>query len=220
MSLSTYTELKAAVARWLRRDDLTADIPDFILMAEAQINRRLRVDPMVQVATAQIAAEYGTVPGDMISPIAYELTNAGGQPIYELQPVSQNRMVEIAGCNLTAQQPRQYAIVGEQFRYTPVPDQAYTALFTYWKRLDALSDTNASNWLLARYPDAYLYGTLLQTAPFLKDDDRLGTWGALFKAVLDDIEDADRSVNATELVNPTAFLTRRRRYGYNIYRGY
>ena len=32
MSLTTYTELKASIADWLLRDDLTAVIPDFIAL--------------------------------------------------------------------------------------------------------------------------------------------------------------------------------------------
>jgi hypothetical protein len=39
MSISTYGELKAAVADWLNRTDLTARIPDFIQLAESDIFR-------------------------------------------------------------------------------------------------------------------------------------------------------------------------------------
>jgi len=35
MALTTYTELKASIADWLNRSDLTAAIPDFISLAEA-----------------------------------------------------------------------------------------------------------------------------------------------------------------------------------------
>lgn len=43
MALDTYTGLKAAIASWLMRDDLTDAIPDFIMLAEARISRTLRV---------------------------------------------------------------------------------------------------------------------------------------------------------------------------------
>ena len=42
MALSNYTGLKASIADFLNRDDLTAVIPDFITLAEAQINRDIR----------------------------------------------------------------------------------------------------------------------------------------------------------------------------------
>src|ERR1044072_317852 len=51
MPLDTYANLCATVARWLERSDLSADIPDFIALAEAKINDRLRVFQMESTAT-------------------------------------------------------------------------------------------------------------------------------------------------------------------------
>ena len=42
MALTTYTGLKASIADFLNRDDLTSVIPDFVALAEAQINRDIR----------------------------------------------------------------------------------------------------------------------------------------------------------------------------------
>jgi len=56
----TYAGLKASVADWLNRADLAAVVPDFIALAEGQMNRRLRVRRMVAAATAQVSAEYET----------------------------------------------------------------------------------------------------------------------------------------------------------------
>ena len=39
MALSTYDELKASIADFLNRDDLTSVIPDFIKLAETGMNR-------------------------------------------------------------------------------------------------------------------------------------------------------------------------------------
>ena len=43
MAIGTYAELKTAVANWLDRDDLTDRIPEFIALAEAKMNRNLRI---------------------------------------------------------------------------------------------------------------------------------------------------------------------------------
>jgi len=40
--MQTYGELKTAVADWLDREDLVAQIPDFIRLTEAEIYRDLR----------------------------------------------------------------------------------------------------------------------------------------------------------------------------------
>ena len=48
MALSTYTEVKAAVANWLNRSDLTTEIgDDFIKLVEAEYNSKLRIKAML-----------------------------------------------------------------------------------------------------------------------------------------------------------------------------
>lgn len=39
MTITTYTELKAAIADWLLRDDLTAVIPSFIALVGCKVMR-------------------------------------------------------------------------------------------------------------------------------------------------------------------------------------
>jgi len=70
MALSTYTELKASVADWLNRTDLTTIIPDFIALAEAQIERTLRTRQMIVRTTASIDTEYSAVPADFLESTA------------------------------------------------------------------------------------------------------------------------------------------------------
>lgn len=41
MALSTYAELKASVASWMERADMTAVITDCVTLAEARLNREL-----------------------------------------------------------------------------------------------------------------------------------------------------------------------------------
>ena len=49
MAISTYATLQTAVANWLDRSDLTDRIPEFIDLAEARINRALRIRLMENV---------------------------------------------------------------------------------------------------------------------------------------------------------------------------
>lgn len=63
MALDTYTDLLAAAANWSSRADLTSRIPEFIELAEAKINRRLREKDMVtKNAAFSITGEYVAVP--------------------------------------------------------------------------------------------------------------------------------------------------------------
>ena len=64
MALSTYTELKTAIANWLNRSDLTDEISDdFIKLVEADYNSKLRVRKMIESKTDySINAETVAVP--------------------------------------------------------------------------------------------------------------------------------------------------------------
>ena len=63
MALTTYTELKTSLANWLNRSDLTTEIADdFIKLAEADFNSKLRVRSMVAQTTITINAETEALP--------------------------------------------------------------------------------------------------------------------------------------------------------------
>ena len=63
MAISTYTELKASIANWLNRTDLTDEIADdFIKLTESDFNAKLRIRQMEQIDTITIDEETETVP--------------------------------------------------------------------------------------------------------------------------------------------------------------
>ena len=58
MAITTYAELKSSIANWLNRDDLTAVIPDFIALAEAQIARDIRHWRQEKRVTTSVNEQY------------------------------------------------------------------------------------------------------------------------------------------------------------------
>jgi len=60
-------------------------------------------------------------------------------------------------------------------------------MMIYRASIPALSDSNTSNWLLEEAPDAYLYGTLMQTAPWLREDERVAMWGSLYTQAIQSV---------------------------------
>jgi len=213
MALATYDDLKAEIAAWLRRLDLTAEIPSFIALAEAQMNRRLRVRPMTARLTQSWSDEYVDLPTDFLSERLVKLTSSAGTTV--LRYLTAEEMDAKLRAPASGK-PRFYALYGSELRLHPVPDQAYAAELVYLQALPALSDSNPSNWLLTGHPDAYLYGALTQSAPYLRADERLQTWTALFGAVLTDIETADRTGAAARLISDAPTGGRER---FNIIRG-
>ena len=191
MALTTYTELKSSLADWLNRTDLTSAIADFISLAEAQMERQLRTRQMIVRATASFAAaaEYGTVPDDFLETKSIKLDT---NPVTSLSFQTIEGMDQLSNTTyLSSGKPLYFTVVGNQFRLLPIPDGAYTADLVYYAKLTKLSSTVATNWLLTQAPDVYLYGALLQAAPYLQDDARISVWSSLYLAGLDQLQVAD-----------------------------
>jgi hypothetical protein len=191
MALTTYTELKSSLADWLNRTDLTSVIADFISLAEAQMERQLRTRQMIVRANATFAAaaEYGTVPDDFMEVKSIKLDT---NPVTSLTFQTIEAMDQLSNTTyLSSGKPLYFTVVGNQFRLLPIPDGAYTADLVYYAKLTKLSSTVATNWLLTQAPDVYLYGALLQAAPYLQDDARISVWSSLYLAGLDQLQVAD-----------------------------
>jgi hypothetical protein len=189
MALTSYNELKTSVADWLNRTDLTAVVPDFIALAEAQIERTLRTRQMIIRAIASIDTEYSAVPADFLETKSIKLNTNPVTPLafesIDAMDIMKGTMYQAAG------KPQYFSIVGGQIRVLPVPDAPYSAELTYYSKLTKLSSTVATNWLLAQAPDVYLYGALMQAAPYLKDDARIPVWASIYTKGLEELQVAD-----------------------------
>jgi hypothetical protein len=186
MSISTYAELKAAVASWLNRESITANVADFIRLAEAQMNREIKHWRGEVRDDLTISARYTDLPADFRTPIRLSVPTANGPR--ELEPVSQSEIVDLRyGSNDTAGVPQYYALSGGKIEVFPTPDETYTAQFIYRANLPALSDSNTTNWLLTEAPDAYLYGTLMQSAPWLREDERVAMWSSMYAQAMQSV---------------------------------
>lgn len=178
MAITNYGELKSAVADFLNRSDLTSVIPTFIDFAEAEFNRNLRVRQMVTRAEAVIDTRFSAVPADFIE--AKDLVIVTGNPVTPLQFVTQQEMAQLRNTTITAAgKPKYFSVVGGQFEVAPTPDAEYSLEMSYFGQIDALTDDTDTNWLLREYPDIYLYTSLMHSAPYLKDDERITVWAQL-----------------------------------------
>ena len=188
MPITTYTELKTNIADFLNRDDLTSVSSTFVSLAEADLNRQIRHWRQEKRSTAEIDTQYSAIPADMLEVIRFYITSGDTRP---LELISQAEMLDRKFRNLnTSGQPAYYAVTAGELEVYPVPDGTYTSEFYYFGKTDALSDSNTSNWILEHYPDAYLYGSLIHSAPYLKDDARIQVWAALYQSAIDSINQA------------------------------
>lgn len=185
MALNSYSALRASIADWLNRDDLTSVIPDFISLAEAQIERRVPTQRMVVRTNLTISSQFTNLPSDFLSAKSLVLTSTS--PVRPLEFVTEDEMDAKRVVFQAVGKPAYFTIVGTTVEVVPTPDTSYTAELTYFQTFAKLSDSNTTNWLLERHPDVYLYGSLLQAAPYLRDDERVGMWTALYGQAIEDM---------------------------------
>ncbi len=185
MTIQTYSDLQAAVANWLARSDLAANIPDFITIFEAVANRRLRVRQQEIAATLNPSSGVATLPADYL---AWRRVTWTGQTNRELEYVHPSYLHALYP-TAPAGPPRLFTIEGATLTVAPSDDSALT--FDYFQKTPALSASNATNWLLAAYPDLYLFGSLAEAHGFVKDADSLSLWASRRNELFDEVERLD-----------------------------
>lgn len=204
MSITTYEELKSAITDWLDDSELSGHVDSFIDLAEARHKREIRIREM-QVRESLTLSEGSDADTDRylalsgLSATFLDLkslrlkipTTASGRAYYPpLEELADNEMMDVSVKD--GRRPGAFKVWAEEIEFDSMADQAYTVELFFYKEMEALSDATASNALLARAPDAYLYAALSATAPFLVDDPRLQTWEALYAAVRDSLNQTER----------------------------
>jgi hypothetical protein len=176
MSISNYTELKSAITEWMDRSDLTGNAADFITLAEARLNRRLKgfeVDTTLAGADGTQSIDISSL--SLAEPIALFCTTDGDE--YEILLKAPGTIAY----NDTAGRPEFYVIDGDTIEFNRPQSGAQTYRFVYQERY-ALSDAAPTNWLLTTHPDVYLAASIIWGNVFIKDIQS----AVVFKQTLDE----------------------------------
>jgi hypothetical protein len=181
MAITNYTDLQTSIADFLNRDDLTSVIPTFITLAEAQIARDLRHWRQERRATTTLDETFEKMPADFIEIRSLYIDDKRQLERISLAELSRRKITT----NSLAGEPRFYTFNSNELEFFPPPDQNYELTMVYIARIDPLSETDTKNWLLTYHPDIYLYGALVQSAPYLQDDARASIWASLYTSAID-----------------------------------
>ena len=164
MVITTYSELKTAIADWTHRSDLTNHLDTFIDLAEARMNRELRMSEMETRATITASSEYVAMPTG-----ALEIRNiqVNGSYTYTVEYKTPAQMDK--DNNGATGAPTFYTIIGDEFQFYPVPTSTEIEV-TYYKAITALDDTNTTNFLLTSHPECYFHGCMTYAKIYMMDD--------------------------------------------------
>jgi hypothetical protein len=186
MALDTYANLQTAIISYAFRtgdSEFTAAVPDFITLTESRLNRELRTGDMEDEATITLTDGAGTLPADFLQ---VRRLMSGNTSVQAASP----NFAEATYAYANSGVPEVYTIIGATLKTYP-PGSADLTL-NYYAKIPALSGSNTTNWLLAKAPELYLYGALVEAAPFMMDDARTQVWGTLFQKALADLKRADK----------------------------
>lgn len=184
MAFDTYTGLKATVASFLGRSDVSAQIPDFIRLAELTIQQRLRLLGFEAVLSSTLAAgsELLPLPAGCLEPVMLRIDTTPPLVVLRVSPTElARRQREASGV------PQAMVQQGTSLRLAPVPDAAYAYTLTYQPRITPLSDDAQTSWLTDNAANVLLFGALAEAQPFIFNDERVALWNAKFERAIEDL---------------------------------
>ena len=204
----TYDSLLVDLRRYLERgftaesDEIVYEqLPRLITLGERRIARELKVSAFIRAVTTPLQAGVSVyakpdrwrdtvsmfVAGKPLFARSYEyIRNYWQDPAQESTP------------EFYADYDYQHWLIG------PTPDSDDTLEVLYYEQPRLLSNDFQSNWVTEYAPDLLLYAALLEATPFLKNDERIQTWQALYDRAAQALngEDLkrilDRSANRSE----------------------
>lgn len=191
MALTNYTDLKATVASYLGRADLTNQIPDFITLAELRLSRDIRTRKLLKSVTTTMTGGDPTIglPSDFLELRDIYVEATPRITVTYMSPSAFSRDARTTDSG----RPVFYTVLGQEFQFAPIPDTNYTVEMLYYFKPVAMSVSVASNEFMANYPDALLYATLAEAEPYLMNDGRVQTWAAMYDRAIARINTSDEN---------------------------
>lgn len=185
----TFNTLQDDVRRYLERgssyaaDPVVFDqIPRLINLAERRIALELKIEGLINATTT----EFVTGMSVYTKPDRWRDTVS----VAVLLPTGDRKQLFTRGYEFVRNywtdstdtaEPEYYADYDyDHWLVAPTPDRDYPAEILYYELPPLLSDEVQTNWITERVPQLLLYATLLEAAPFLKNDERIQVWQSMY----------------------------------------
>jgi hypothetical protein len=180
----SYTSLLEDVRRYLERG-FTAEsdqyvfeqLPRLVTLGERRISRELKITGFITAVTTPLQTGVAVY----MKPDRWRDTvsmTVDGSPIfsrsYEYCRTYWPNEAETGTPQFYADYDYQHWLI------TPPPSANATLEILYYEQPRFLGEDFQTNWLTEYAPDVLLYATLLEATPFLKNDERIQTWQAMY----------------------------------------
>ena len=170
----TYATLKTAIGDYLESSEttFTNNLPRFIKESEDRILKLVQLPEQRKNVQGETAANsrFLACPTDFLAPMSLAIISSSTYDYLDMKHAS--FLKEYSPSTSVTGQPKYYAVFSkDSFTLAPIPDAAYTIELHYlYKPASLTSGADSATTVLAEdYPDALLYGSLVEGAIFLKE---------------------------------------------------
>ncbi len=177
MAISSYADLVSAVTSFMHRSDLSAQMDNFIALAESEIQTEGDALELETTAAIPVTDGTGDLPAGFLSARKLFWDGSEGR---ELDLVSAGRRKTVS--ESSSGTPTYYTIEGATIKVAP--SGTGTLSMTYTARFTPLSSANTSTALLTAYPNLYLNGVLFYAAVWMEDQQKMAVHRPLFDAAI------------------------------------
>lgn len=196
MALTTYSELKTAVARWTGQSDnatatnlgMGSSIDDLITVAETRIFREAKTKDNEASISTSLASGVLSVPSDYV---AHKLLYINSNPVTFVEPRPIAWIYQNYPTRSSEGIPKYFAREATNFIFGPYPDSTYSVGGVYYKKLTALSTTVHN--LFLNNPDLYLFCCLAESSILIGNDSRIPLWESKYQKILSDVNGTDKN---------------------------
>jgi hypothetical protein len=178
--IDTYSRLIAFIGNFLSRDDLADRIPDFIRLAEIDLQRDLELregDKVQDNKSTVVGQDFIDLPEDLLEP---RILRFNSDPIRLVEITSMDKWTSIRQTFSAISKPMSATQVGQRLYLAPTPGEVVSYTLFYRARIMPLSANNQSNRVLKDAPDALIYGALVHAATYIGDDERIQMFGVMY----------------------------------------
>ena len=159
--VKTYSTLVTDVGAFLHRTDLISRVPNFIAWAEVNLFRELSVKELMTSAEITTASESANMPTSVnsISKVTISFNGTRYDLDYSGVPLSFTDATPAPSC---------YSFENNAIRIPGAADGTVATVY-YTPKIDALSDSNPSNWILENAYDLYLLASTLEGSRYARN---------------------------------------------------
>lgn len=155
-------------------------LPSLINLAERRLTRELKIQGTVTVVNSVMVEGEAAIskPDRWRETVSMRFgSGTGYNTTKEIYPRAYEYMRLFWPNQTVKGEPRFYADYDfSHWFIAPTPDDAYPYEVVYYELPALLDETTQTNWFTEYAPDALLYASLLEAAPFLKNEEAIKVW--------------------------------------------